>query len=87
MLDIKNNLKLDELTNVDLSSRVQRVMMCSRGVDNFIKDLTPNSLVITSADRSDILLAVCLAAQNGMKIPGVILTVKDYLDDDIKNFA
>ncbi|AXA34540.1 phosphate acetyltransferase [Francisella adeliensis] len=87
VLDIKNNLKLDELTNVDLSSRVQRVMMCSRGVDNFIKDLTPNSLVITSADRSDILLAVCLAAKNGMKIAGVVLTVKDYLDDDIKKLC
>lgn len=87
VLDIKNNLKLEELTNTDLSSRVQRVMMCSRGVDNFIKDLTPNSLVITSADRSDILLAICLAAKNGMKIAGVLLTAKEYLNDDIKKLC
>jgi phosphate acetyltransferase len=87
VLDIKNKLKLDELTNIDLSSRVQRVMMCSRGVDNFIKDLTPNSLVITSADRSDILLAVCLAAKNGMKIAGIILTAKEYLNNEIKKLC
>ena len=87
VLDIKNKLKLDELTNIDLSSRVQRVMMCSRSVDNFIKDLTPNSLVITSADRSDILLAVCLAAKNGMKIAGIILTAKEYLNNEIKKLC
>ncbi len=87
VLDIKNKLKLDELTGIDLNSRVQRVMMCSRSVDNFIKELKPNSLVITSADRSDILLAVCLAAKSGMKIAGIILTAKEYLNDEVKKLC
>ncbi|MDE5018802.1 DRTGG domain-containing protein, partial [Francisella tularensis subsp. holarctica] len=66
------------ISRVSLEARVVRVMMCSIGVDNFINDLTPNSLVITSADRSDILVTVCLAAKNGMKIAGILLTAEDY---------
>ncbi|WP_150467202.1 phosphate acetyltransferase [Francisella sp. SYW-9] len=79
VLDIKNTLNLNILSNVSLEARVKKVMMCSRGVDNLVNDLTPNSLVITSADRSDILVAVCLAVQNGMKIAGIILTAEEYI--------
>ncbi|MDE4955226.1 phosphate acetyltransferase, partial [Francisella tularensis subsp. holarctica] len=40
ILDIKNILKLNIISRVILEARVDRVMMCSRGVDNFINDLT-----------------------------------------------
>ncbi|ALB02117.1 phosphate acetyltransferase [Francisella persica ATCC VR-331] len=87
ILDIKNILKLNLISRVSLEARVDRVMMCSRGVDNFINDLTPNSLVITSADRSDILVTVCLAAQNGMKIAGILLTAEEYLNDKVRELC
>jgi phosphate acetyltransferase len=87
ILDIKNILKLNLISNVSLDARIDTVMMCSRGVDNFIADLTPNSLVITSADRSDILVTVCLAAQTGMKIAGILLTAEEYLDAKVKQLC
>ncbi|APC90832.1 MULTISPECIES: phosphate acetyltransferase [Francisella] len=87
VLDIKNILKLNLISKVSLEARVDRVMMCSRGVDNFINDLTPNSLVITSADRSDILVTVCLAAKNGMKIAGILLTAEEYLNDKVRELC
>ncbi|MFV9931484.1 MAG: phosphate acetyltransferase [Francisella endosymbiont of Hyalomma asiaticum] len=87
ILDIKNILKLNLISRVSLEARVDRVMMCSGGVDNFINDLTPNSLVITSADRSDILVTVCLAAKNGMKIAGILLTAEEYLNDKVIEFC
>ncbi|MDE4998940.1 phosphate acetyltransferase, partial [Francisella tularensis subsp. holarctica] len=43
ILDIKNILKLKLISRVSLEALVDRVMMCSRGFDNFINDLTPNS--------------------------------------------
>lgn len=85
--DIKNILKLNLISNVSLDARVDRVMMCSRGVDNFVDDLTPNALVITSADRSDILVTVCLAAKNGMKIAGIILTAEEYLNAKVRDLC
>lgn len=87
ILDIKNILKLNHISEVGLEARVDRVMMCSRGVDNFISDLTPNSLIITAADRSDILVTVCLAAKNGMKIAGIILTAEEYLDSKVRELC
>lgn len=84
VLDIKNTLNLNVLSNVSLDARVEKVMMCSRGVDNFVNDLTPNSLVITSADRSDILVTVCLAVQNGMKIAGIVLTAEENIYQEVK---
>ncbi|OIN83790.1 phosphate acetyltransferase [Francisella sp. TX07-6608] len=87
ILDIKNILKLNLISRVSLEARVDRVMMCSRGVDNFINDLTPNSLLITSADRSDILVTVCLAAKNGMKIAGILLTAEEYLNDKVRELC
>lgn len=87
ILDIKNILKLNLISRVSLEARVDRVMICSGGVDNFINDLTPNSLVITSADRSDILVTVCLAAKNGMKIAGILLTAEEYLNDKVIEFC
>ncbi|MBK2257046.1 phosphate acetyltransferase [Francisella philomiragia] len=87
ILDIKNILKLNHISEVGLEARVDRVMMCSRGVDNFISDLTPNSLIITAADRSDILVTTCLAAKNGMKIAGIILTAEEYLDNKVRELC
>lgn len=87
ILDIKNRLKLELITDVTLDTRVHRVTMCSRNIENFIEDLEPNTMVITSADRSDILMAVCLAAYKGMKIAGIVLTVGKRLNDDVKRLC
>lgn len=87
VLDIKNALDLNVVSNVGLDARVEKVMMSSRRLDNLIDDLTPNSLVITSSDRADILVAVCLAARNGMKIAGILLTAEEFLNQKVKNFC
>ncbi|AJC48345.1 phosphate acetyltransferase [Allofrancisella guangzhouensis] len=87
VIDIKNSLKLNVITTGKLDNRVHRVTMCSRRIENFIRDLAPNSLVITSADRSDILVTVCLAARNGLKIAGIILTAEEYLDKKVKQLC
>ncbi|BCD92162.1 phosphate acetyltransferase [Francisella halioticida] len=87
VLDIKNALDLNIVSNVGLDARVEKVMMCSRRLDNLLDDLTPNSLVITSSDRADILVTVCLAARNGMKIAGILLTAEEFLNEKVKEFC
>ena len=87
VLDIENRLKLTNITGVGIESRVEKVMMCSRNVEHFVRDLTPNTLIITSADRSDIIMAVCLTAQKGVKIAGLVLTLDKYLDENVKDLC
>ena len=58
----------------DLSRRVLRISICARSVSNLISALTPGCLLVTPGDRGDVILAACMAAQNGTPLAGLILT-------------
>ncbi len=56
------------------SNRVKSVKIFARTVNNIIDVLKPGTLVITAADRIDILLSVCYAVVSGINIPAILLT-------------
>lgn len=64
----------ESLPNYDLSRRVLRISICARSVSNLVGALTPGCLLVTPGDRSDVILAACMAAQNGTPLAGLILT-------------
>ena len=64
-------------------ARIQRPTLCARGVDNMISALQPGTLIITAADRSDILLAAAIAVANGTTLAGLLLTGGDEPHPDI----
>ncbi|MFV1873700.1 MAG: phosphate acetyltransferase [Oleiphilus sp.] len=68
---ISNNKAMD---NADLNRRVLRISICARSISNLISALTPGCLIVTPGDRGDVILAACMAAQNGTPIAGMILT-------------
>jgi len=60
--------------------RILRMSLCARSLPNMTNALTPGTLVITAGDRSDIILATCMAALSGVKIAALLLT-GDYPPD------
>ena len=54
--------------------RVNKIILAARTVPNMVHLLKPGVLVVTPADRDDILLAAALASLNGIKLAGVLLT-------------
>ncbi|MFC3606636.1 phosphate acetyltransferase [Stutzerimonas tarimensis] len=54
--------------------RVNKIILCARTVPNMVHLLQPGTLVVTPADRDDIMLAAALASLNGIKLAGVLLT-------------
>lgn len=54
--------------------RVSKIILAARTVPNMVHLLKPGVLVVTPADRDDILLAAALASLNGIKLAGVLLT-------------
>jgi len=58
----------------NLNRRVLRISICARSVSNLISALTPGCLLVTPGDRSDVILAAAMAAQNGTPLAGLILT-------------
>lgn len=82
--DITNYLKAKLINEGEQATRrVQSVILCARTVDNILQALTPGTLLVTSADRSDIILATSMAALSGIKIAGLVLTGDYPLNEKI----
>jgi phosphate acetyltransferase len=60
--------------------RVLKIVLCARAVANTVQLLKPGTLVVTPGDRDDIILAVSLAAMNGMPLAGLLLC-SDFAPD------
>lgn len=56
------------------SRRLRSVTFCARSVPNMIEHFRAGSLLVTSADRPDVITAACLAVMNGVKLGAVLLT-------------
>jgi phosphate acetyltransferase len=54
--------------------RVSFVTLCARGVNHIVDSLQAETLIVTPGDRSDVIIATCLAALSGVKIAGLLLT-------------
>ena len=54
--------------------RVKSVTFCARSIPHMLEHFRPGSLLVTSADRPDVLVAACLAAMNGVEIGAILLT-------------
>ena len=46
--------------------RVKSVTFCARSIPHMLEHFRAGSLLVTSADRPDVLVAACLAAMNGV---------------------
>ncbi|MFT7184862.1 MAG: phosphate acetyltransferase [Pseudohongiellaceae bacterium] len=73
--DIVNECHFEILNEGDLKKRrIFKISICARTIPNLISALTPGCLVVTPGDRTDVLLAACMAALNGTPLAGIVLT-------------
>ncbi len=54
--------------------RVTKIHLCARNIDHITHVFHAGALVVTPADRSDIIMSTCYAALIGIPIAGLILT-------------
>ncbi len=81
VLDIARHLNTDIIAEGELASRrVHNVVIAARSAIQYIPYLKPGSLVITCADRDDIILITTLAVSRGMPIAGILLTHSSNID-------
>ncbi|HET8931847.1 MAG TPA: phosphate acetyltransferase [Polyangiales bacterium] len=74
-LDVARQLHARVLNEGELKTRrVRRFTLLSGDVTNLVSALQPGSLLITESDRSDVLLAVALAALKNVPIAGLVVT-------------
>ncbi|RLV58451.1 phosphate acetyltransferase [Parashewanella curva] len=73
--DLAKHLQAKILNAGNMNSRrLRKVTFCARSIPNMVTHLKADSLLVTSGDRSDVIVSACLAAMNGVKIGALLLT-------------
>ena len=73
-LDVAQHLGAEVVAPGEIGvRRVIQTVIAARSVAQFIPGLRPGTLVITSGDRDDIILAAALAASRGIQLAGLLL--------------
>ncbi|RCU52844.1 MULTISPECIES: phosphate acetyltransferase [Corallincola] len=73
--DLADHLNAEVINEGELAGRrLRSVTFCARSVPNMISHFKPGSLLVTSADRPDVIVSACLAAMNGVEIGALLLT-------------
>ncbi|MCL1059877.1 phosphate acetyltransferase [Shewanella gelidimarina] len=54
--------------------RMRKVTFCARSIPNMVTHIKTDSLLVTSGDRSDVIVSACLASMNGVKVGALLLT-------------
>ena len=74
-IDLGRHLEAEIVHQGEISTRrVKKVAVLANTVPNLLGALTPGLVLITPGDRSDVILAVAMAAANGIPVSGLILT-------------
>lgn len=74
-IDMASHLKARVINAGDIQTRrIKSVTFCARSIPHMLEHFRPGSLLVTSADRPDVLIAACLAAMNGVEIGALLLT-------------
>ncbi|WP_413728772.1 phosphate acetyltransferase [Sodalis sp. RH19] len=75
VIDMAHHLNARIVNAGDIQTRrVRSVTFCARGLTGMVDLFRPGSLLVTCADRPEVLVSACLAAMNGVDIGAILLT-------------
>ncbi len=87
-IDIQRHLNAEVMNAGEMASRrVKKTHLLARTVPNLLHALAPGAILLTPADRSDVILAVGMAALSQIPIAGLILTGDTEPDERIIRFC
>ncbi|WP_367680304.1 phosphate acetyltransferase [Candidatus Fukatsuia anoeciicola] len=87
-IDICRHLNASIINQGDITTRrVKSIIFCALSLPNMLTYWRPGVLLVTSADRPDVLVAACLAAMNGITIGAILLTGGYQIDDSIRQLC
>lgn len=73
--DIVSDLPITVLNEGESDRRVKEVIIGAQAIPGMLPLLRNGVLVIVPGDRHEVILSVCLAAMNGIRLAGLLLTV------------
>ena len=74
-IDMAKHLNAEIINAGEINTRrIKSITFCARSLPNMIEHFKPGSLLVTSADRPDVIVAAALASMNGVEIGAILLT-------------
>jgi phosphate acetyltransferase len=70
-----DGLAVTAMNEGDARRRVKEVIVAAQGLPGFLPALREGVLVIVPGDRHEVILSACLAAMNGARLAGLLLSV------------
>jgi phosphate acetyltransferase len=87
-VDIQRHLSAEVLHAGEMERRrVKTTHLLARTVPNLLHTFIPGAILVTPADRSDVVIAVGMAALSHIPLAGLILTGDTELEDRILHFC
>lgn len=74
VVDVTRELGARTLVAGDGSRRVSDIVVCAQAVPGLLPLLRDGRLLLVPGDRHDVVMAACLAALNGVRLAGLLLT-------------
>lgn len=78
--DLVRELDVAVLTHGDQQRRVKEVVVAAQAVPGMLPLLREGRLILVPGDRHDVVLSTCLAALNGTRLAGLLLTAGVEMD-------
>ncbi|WP_043316217.1 phosphate acetyltransferase [Microbulbifer sp. HZ11] len=86
--DLADHFQAEIINYGELESRrLHSVTFCSRSLGNMIYRFEPGSMLVSSGDRPDVIVAACLAAMNGIKIGCLLLTGGYHIESQVRKLC
>lgn len=86
--DMAQALGAEIINEGDITNRrVKHITLCARSLQNMLSALKADTLVVTAGDRTDIIIAACMAAASGIRLAGLLLTGDYHLDKNTKTLC
>ncbi|ABS02345.1 phosphate acetyltransferase [Kineococcus radiotolerans] len=78
--DLVHDLDVEVLTHGDQGRRIKEVVVAAQAVPGMLPLLREGRLILVPGDRHDVVMATCLAALNGNRLAGLLLTAGVGMD-------
>ncbi|MDH2996975.1 phosphate acetyltransferase [Pasteurellaceae bacterium LFhippo2] len=83
-IDLVKHLGAAIINEGDVAKRrIRSITFCARSLPNMVDHFKTGSLLVTSADRPDVIVAASLASMNGVELGAVLLTGGYKVDSQI----
>ncbi|MDA9557644.1 phosphate acetyltransferase [Vibrio sp.] len=74
-IDLAKHMNAEIINKGDIETRrIKSITFCARSLPNMVEHFRTGSLLVTSGDRPDVLVAASLAVMNGVDVGAILLT-------------